>query len=71
MPQRWRTVGNNTESDLTGWDLNPTPPAPETKTLPLDQLAGKGNLKEVKVEYFRWISSQSLVGFIFLFQRLQ
>ena len=39
-PQRWQAVGN-TVTNLTGRDLNLRPPAPETNSLPLDQLAGK------------------------------
>ena len=39
MSQRWQAVGN-TVSDLTLYDLNLGPPAPETNALLLDQLAG-------------------------------
>ena len=39
MSQRWQALGN-TVSALTGPRFNLSPPAPETKALPLDQLAG-------------------------------
>ena len=39
MSLRWQGIGN-TVFDLTALDLNLRPPAPETNTLLLDQVAG-------------------------------
>ena len=48
MLQQWQTVGN-TVSYLTG--LNFRPPAPETNTLPLDQLAGHAFALKFELEF--------------------